>query len=292
MKQPELGKYIASLREAKGLTQEELVSNCNISVRTLQRIESGKVMPRSYTLKAIATVLNCNLFTVSDTIENHKVDSASVSVLKRIHNYLNDLFNLKTQKMKKVSILSTAVLTVGFSLYTIGAKCQAQLVEREAKYVMDNSRGFEIRLPQGLSGYGSYITNDTLYVRAGQDIIKEYKGFLYLNNKKVGSVNMGDTVIFKKGTFIKKKSLLIGPYIVKPSFVNNGIIYVTPYPLETVISDGGGNIFLVDRYKIREQDNKVFLDDIYQGDAFTGDTVIFRYGKLVIRHVPHDLGLN
>lgn len=44
MKQPELGKYIAGLRETKGLTQEELVSRCNISVRTLQRIESGLPM--------------------------------------------------------------------------------------------------------------------------------------------------------------------------------------------------------------------------------------------------------
>jgi transcriptional regulator with XRE-family HTH domain len=43
MKQPELGRKIAELRKAKGLTQEELVEKCNIRVRTLQRIESGEV---------------------------------------------------------------------------------------------------------------------------------------------------------------------------------------------------------------------------------------------------------
>jgi transcriptional regulator with XRE-family HTH domain len=47
MKQPDLGKRIAELRKAKGLTQEELVQKCHLSVRTLQRIESGEVTPRS-----------------------------------------------------------------------------------------------------------------------------------------------------------------------------------------------------------------------------------------------------
>ena len=53
MNQPELGKKISELRKSKGLTQDELVIICNLSVRTLQRIESGEVTPRSYTVKAI-----------------------------------------------------------------------------------------------------------------------------------------------------------------------------------------------------------------------------------------------
>lgn len=57
MKQPELGKRISELRKQKGLTQEELVEQCNINVRTIQRIESGEVNPRSYTIKIILNVL-------------------------------------------------------------------------------------------------------------------------------------------------------------------------------------------------------------------------------------------
>ena len=53
MKQPELGKKILELRKAKGLTQEELVEKCNISVRTIQRIETGEVTPRGKTIKHI-----------------------------------------------------------------------------------------------------------------------------------------------------------------------------------------------------------------------------------------------
>lgn len=53
MKQPALGKRIFELRTSKGFTQEELVEKCNISVRTIQRIESGEVTPRSFTIKTI-----------------------------------------------------------------------------------------------------------------------------------------------------------------------------------------------------------------------------------------------
>lgn len=61
MKQPELGKKISEIRTSRGLTQEELVEKCNISVRTIQRIESGDVTPRSYTVKAIMEALEYDL---------------------------------------------------------------------------------------------------------------------------------------------------------------------------------------------------------------------------------------
>ena len=64
MKQPELGKKILELRKSKGLTQEELVEQCNINVRTIQRIEAGDVSPRSYTLKAILDVLGFDFETI------------------------------------------------------------------------------------------------------------------------------------------------------------------------------------------------------------------------------------
>jgi transcriptional regulator with XRE-family HTH domain len=71
MKQPELGKKISELRKAKGLTQEELVEKCNISVRTLQRIETGEVTPRIYTIKTILAALDYDLGTISDNDNAH-----------------------------------------------------------------------------------------------------------------------------------------------------------------------------------------------------------------------------
>lgn len=57
MKQPLLGKKITELRKQKGLTQEELVERCNVTVRTIQRIESGETTPRIYTIKIILNAL-------------------------------------------------------------------------------------------------------------------------------------------------------------------------------------------------------------------------------------------
>jgi transcriptional regulator with XRE-family HTH domain len=67
MKQPELGKRIVELRTAKGLTQEELVELCNISIRTIQRIENGEVTPRSFTVKTILAALGHDFDKISDS---------------------------------------------------------------------------------------------------------------------------------------------------------------------------------------------------------------------------------
>jgi len=72
MKQPELGRKISELRKEKGLTQEELVDKCNISVRTLQRIESGEVTPRSYTVRTIMAALEYDLARISDKDDKEK----------------------------------------------------------------------------------------------------------------------------------------------------------------------------------------------------------------------------
>jgi transcriptional regulator with XRE-family HTH domain len=70
MKQPELGRRISELRTSKGLTQEELVEKCNISVRTIQRIENGEVTPRSYTIKTILDALDYDLSKISEDDSN------------------------------------------------------------------------------------------------------------------------------------------------------------------------------------------------------------------------------
>ena len=53
-----LGQIIKEARLKKGLTQEELSSKTDISIRTIQRIENGEVDPRSFTLQSIASALD------------------------------------------------------------------------------------------------------------------------------------------------------------------------------------------------------------------------------------------
>lgn len=74
MKQPELGRKILELRKQKGFTQEELVEQCNINVRTIQRIEAGEVTPRSFTLKIILDALGVDLETLKKETSSNEID--------------------------------------------------------------------------------------------------------------------------------------------------------------------------------------------------------------------------
>jgi uncharacterized Tic20 family protein len=57
MNQPDLGLKIAELRQQKGLTQEKLAEYCEVSTRTIQRIESGEVEPRAFTRNNLSNIL-------------------------------------------------------------------------------------------------------------------------------------------------------------------------------------------------------------------------------------------
>lgn len=57
MQQPELGRRLTALRKERNLTQEELVEKSHVSVRTIQRIENGEVLPRMSTVKILLAAL-------------------------------------------------------------------------------------------------------------------------------------------------------------------------------------------------------------------------------------------
>jgi uncharacterized Tic20 family protein len=68
MNQPDLGLKVAELRTQKGLTQEQLAENCEVSVHSIQRIESGEVEPRAFTRNSLSTILEFDIG--RDTTEN------------------------------------------------------------------------------------------------------------------------------------------------------------------------------------------------------------------------------
>lgn len=57
MKQPDFGLKVAEVRQQKGFTQEQLAEVCEVSTRTIQRIESGEVEPRPFTRNSLSNVL-------------------------------------------------------------------------------------------------------------------------------------------------------------------------------------------------------------------------------------------
>ena len=128
MKQPDLGKKIAELRKARGLTQEELVEKCNLSVRTLQRIESGEVSPRSHTLRVLFAALD------------QKIYDPTNWRLRRWTEPVRELFNLKTDTMKKLSILSLPVLATAIILISLSFESRAQTNKKVAQIVESSNK--------------------------------------------------------------------------------------------------------------------------------------------------------
>jgi transcriptional regulator with XRE-family HTH domain len=67
MTQPDLGRRLTALRKEKNMTQEELVEKSHVSVRTIQRIEAGEVLPRMSTVKILLQALGADLESISSS---------------------------------------------------------------------------------------------------------------------------------------------------------------------------------------------------------------------------------
>jgi len=118
MENQDFRKKLIEVRKARGLTQEDVAKMCKITVRTIQRIESGKVIPRAYTIKAISDNIGISFFETSNG-DSRNEGKQSNRKNQSFYWYLKDLFNLKTNPMKKISILTTPFLIIGFALFFI-----------------------------------------------------------------------------------------------------------------------------------------------------------------------------
>lgn len=290
MKQPYLGKKIAELRKAKSLTQEELVKRCNLNVRTLQRIESGVVTPRSYTIKTIFAALE---YSINDSLENMPSDFSKnghviPNWLEQIYRYVIDLFNLKTNTMKKISILTSSFLIIGFSLFALCSESKAQKKNDKehnsvtSKYIISNGRGIVYLFPRNLKGYISNM-KDTADYKFGNDLVQEYKHNIYLNKILIGVANHGDTVIFDNGRIIIRWAQYW--QFTSSRHKDKGIIYLIPKDLMMDSNHGNKDTdnMIIAGSHIQEYDNKIFLNDKYCGIANRGDTVIFKKGSFLSR---------
>ena len=274
MKQPELGKKVAEIRIALGTTQDELSRSCNLSLRTIQRIESGLVDPRSYTLKVIGDKLGYNFYYSKQ--KSNKMNS----FLKGIKNFILQiiqLFNLKTNTMKKLSILSVALVLTSLGIIMLSTDSKAQ--KPETKFTTSNSRGIIYMFPRNMKLKISN-TSDTACYSVGKFLIQEYKNKLFLNRKYVGQANIGDTVIFENGKLVLEK-----PFGTVTSTIGNGIVYKFPKNLnvENISVQDGAENFYIGNYHVKESQRKIFLNGIYKGIAYANDTVVIANGDITIK---------
>lgn len=78
MDKTSIAKKIIHFRKLKGITQETLAEITGLNVRTIQRIESGEVDPRLYTLKSIADALGINLEELLPEPTQHELNQLAI----------------------------------------------------------------------------------------------------------------------------------------------------------------------------------------------------------------------
>lgn len=259
MNQPELGKLIAGKRREKRWTQEELVNKCGISIRTLQRIESGETTPRNFTIRSIANALEI------DPSEFDRKD---------------DPIDIK----RKTIILFIPGILLSIGLYLLF------LQETKENYLQVESRDYVYFFPKSKIFWQNNM-KDTADYKFEKDIIQEYRGAVFLNKRFVAQLHLYDTVTYRPGKLLQKSALEIRPYrpFVTESFYGKGIIYIfPPVPLNYTRNLEEYEIYSLERHpEVMERGNKIYLDGTYIGDAFAGDTVeMTPHSTLIIKPKP------
>jgi transcriptional regulator with XRE-family HTH domain len=105
MEQYELGNRIAQKRKYKGMTQEELAIKCNITTRSIQRIEAGDVSPRSFTLNKISEVLSLSF----EDLEITKKSTDTLAQKKLITVPSKFLFSISADSLIRIAIISASL---------------------------------------------------------------------------------------------------------------------------------------------------------------------------------------
>jgi hypothetical protein len=187
------------------------------------------------------------------------------------------LFNLKTNTMKKISILSAATVLIGLCLFFICFESNAQKTYSD-KFFESMGRGIIYLFPKGSKIYISNV-KDTADYHIGKNLVQEYKKNIFLDSRFIGKVLEGDTVVLDKGEIKILKS-----YDNFTSSTGKGIIYLLSKdnPMTNLSVSRDTEYLFLKGFQIKEFENKIFLNDKFIGTANPGDTVFFYNGIIRI----------
>lgn len=235
MKQPDLGRKISELRLAKGLTQGELAEKCKLGLRTIQRIESAEVTPRSYTIKLIFECLDYEIYNSFGKF-TYKLDRTAYRIKSwpgQFYKYVLDLFNLKTNTMRKLTILSLPCISIVLFFLFAGLDTKAQDNDKVKETLTELNLKFVEWFNTGqIDSVGlMYLENactipDNYQEIHGRENIKAYYTFLYatgfrFTENKSKSIIISDSIAVDRGVWKADLNIkLTGTYLSQYRFIN------------------------------------------------------------------------
>lgn len=123
MDQIKIGKFIASERKAKNLTQKQLAEQLNISDKTVSKWETGKGLPEVTFMLPLCKILG---ITVNELLSGERVYEQDYQ--KKAEENMMNLVREQEESRKKI-ILSFIVAFTGVILGTLLIFCAAEMIE-------------------------------------------------------------------------------------------------------------------------------------------------------------------
>lgn len=276
MKNNKFGKQVIKVRKLKGLTQQELAEKCTVTLRTIQRIESGLVKPRPYTIKLLSDNLSFDFTGISTDYDSI---FSQMGWLSKLTYSVKDLFNLKTNTMKKASILLVFSFSICLGFFFVTkSNAQEPLILDKYHFMESWSRGIIYFFPRGTSVTISNI-KDTADYKINGDMIQEYKNNIFLNGRYIGKALHRDTVIFHN----QKITIRPSYWVFKSSYGQN-LSYLIPKDtwLDNLVVHIDTEYLYIGKHVIKEYQYKIFFDSVFQGQAKPGDFVRYKDEKIEI----------
>ena len=111
MNQIDTGKFIASCRKEKGLTQAQLAEKLNITDRAVSKWETGKCMPDSSIMLELCNILDV---TVNELLSGERIEMNNYE--EKVSENLIELKRKDENNMNKntiISIIYTITMVIG-----------------------------------------------------------------------------------------------------------------------------------------------------------------------------------
>lgn len=94
-KMEEIGKTIKETRLKRGWSQEELADAAKINIKTIQRIENNKTVPREKTLRLIYDALNIEVVKSKKGINKYQFLSLTLTLILIAGSFMNWIYEFK-----------------------------------------------------------------------------------------------------------------------------------------------------------------------------------------------------
>ena len=111
----EYGEKIKAERIKQGLTQFELAEQCNIGIRTIQRIEKGKVSPRIQTIKILNEFFGIQVSNFSE-LKGNRINYKVIFYSGISVFFLGIMFTVAVNLVMGIAFIISGAINIGLGL--------------------------------------------------------------------------------------------------------------------------------------------------------------------------------